>query len=300
MQSLPTLLCPLCPLCPLWLLANSSLRRGQVPRRSKPFRTLASVLAAAFLVVACGRGGEVVEPDNFGPDPLLEAPVLPGVLAVDMPDCDRVAVHDSGHVVYVVPDRTCAGGGPRRGFSLGVRRGAESTGDAVQLDMQEGDEFEGITIPGLGMRRVGLYRAGQWRRIDNTASWQHRDGAGLLLLDGELYLLGGWLWGPVTSEVWKTRDLVNWQYLGDAPWPARHGSAWLVHDRRLWVIGGDLYDDVWSSADGVRSTQEASAAPFGKRSAAGRFSGDCYAESARIRGHVSATRVAIGSFHDAR
>ena len=131
--------------------------------------------------------------------------------------------------------------------------------------MQEGDEFEDITIPGLGMRRVGLYRAGQWRRIENTASWQHRDGAGLLLLDGELYLLGGWLWGPVTSEVWKTRDLVNWQYLGDAPWPARHGSARLVHDRRLWVIGGDLYDDVWSSADGVRWTQEASAAPFGKR-----------------------------------
>ena len=115
------------------------------------------------------------------------------------------------------------------------------------------------------MRRVGLYRAGQWRRIDNTDTWQHRDGPGLLLLNGELYLLGGWLWGPTSSEVWKTRDLVHWQYLGDAPWPARHGAGWLVHKSRLYVIGGDLHDDVWSSIDGVRWTQESTAAPFGKR-----------------------------------
>jgi hypothetical protein len=114
-------------------------------------------------------------------------------------------------------------------------------------------------------RVVSTHQRGSWRSFPNTDSWQHRDGAGLLLLDGELYLLGGWIWGEVTSEVWKTRDLAHWDFLGDAPWPARHGSAWLVHDRRLWVIGGDLYDDVWSSPDGMRWTLEANAAPFGKR-----------------------------------
>lgn len=231
-----------------------------------PRRSVAAALLAAAFTVACGPGGG----DTVVQDTALETTgavvkAATGVLAADMPGCDHVAVHVSEQVVYVVTDRACAGAGPRRVFSLGMRGGAAGNRNAVQLDMQEGEELDGITIPSLGMRRVGLYAAGQWRRIANTDSWQHRDGAGLLQLGGELYLLGGWIWGSVTNEVWKTRDLVNWQYLGDAPWPARHGAAWLVHDRRLWVIGGDLYDDVWSSPDGVRWTQEASAAPFGKR-----------------------------------
>lgn len=102
-----------------------------------------------------------------------------------------------------------------------------------------------------------------WQR--HEAPWAGRDGAGLLALGGELYLLGGWLYGPVSSEVWRTRDLVTWERLPDAPWPGRHGSAWLVHDSRLWVIGGDLYTDVWSSPDGIAWTQETATAPFGPR-----------------------------------
>jgi len=113
-------------------------------------------------------------------------------------------------------------------------------------------------------KRVGLFKPGQWRAIDNPP-WQQRDGAGLLVFKGELYLLGGWLLGPVTSEVWKTKDLVNWELVTVAPWPGRHAAGWLVHNDRMYVIGGDLNDDVWSSPDGLHWTQEASAAPFGKR-----------------------------------
>lgn len=224
---------------------------------------LPTLTFVAWLLTACGGTADPAAPSEMGSAVVPPAPVT--VLAADMPGCPAPAVHDSGHVVYVVSDRACAAGGPRRAFALGLRHGVTPMNDAVQLDMREGEELVGVTIPGLGLRRVGLYRAGQWRSLANTDSWQHRDGAGLLLLNGELYLLGGWVWGEVTSEVWKTRDLVHWEFLGHAPWPPRHGSAWLVHEHKLWVIGGDLYDDVWSSPDGVAWTQEAAHAPFGPR-----------------------------------
>jgi hypothetical protein len=122
-----------------------------------------------------------------------------------------------------------------------------------------------MDLPEKGVRDISLFQQGQWRSLPNTSSWTPRDGAGLLVLNGKLFLLGGWMYGPVTNEVWTTSDLHTWQSLGNAPWQARHGAAWLVHDNRLWVIGGDLIDDVWSSADGVIWRLEALRAPFGKR-----------------------------------
>lgn len=99
----------------------------------------------------------------------------------------------------------------------------------------------------------------------SEAPWLQRDGAGLLALGDYIYMLGGWLHGPVTSEVWRTSDLKNWELIAVAPWAPRHGSAWLVHDNRLWVIGGDLYSDVWSSPNGIDWVLETEIAPFGPR-----------------------------------
>jgi hypothetical protein len=104
-----------------------------------------------------------------------------------------------------------------------------------------------------------------WTRYENADTWSGRDGAGLLVLRDELYLLGGWVNGDVSNEVWKTSDLVHWEFLGHAPWAARHGAAWLVHDDQLWVIGGDLHPDVWSSPDGKQWVEHTSNAPFGSR-----------------------------------
>lgn len=225
---------------------------------------LVGLVFATSLLAACGGSTDpsIVEETRAAPAAAgaIEAAVLTALSA----DCSELVAHDSGHVVYVVAARTCSGV-TTQAFRLGARRGVEALLESVHLDMRVGDEMDGITIPGLGVRRVGLYRAGQWRQLANTQSWQPRDGSGLLFLGGELYLLGGWLWGPVTSEVWKTRNLVDWEFLGHAPWPARHGAAWLVHDQKLWVIGGDLHADVWSSRDGSSWTQEAQQAPFGRR-----------------------------------
>lgn len=149
------------------------------------------------------------------------------------------AVHRTAHVVYVVGDCESAVYG-----GVALQQGVETR---------------------VGSKRLLLVRPGTWRMFPNENAWSGRDGAGLLFFKGELYLLGGWVYGPTTNEVWKTRDLHEWTYVGQAPWPPRHGAAWLVHRDRMYVIGGDLLDDVWSSADGVDWVQEAGRAPFGPR-----------------------------------
>lgn len=96
---------------------------------------------------------------------------------------------------------------------------------------------------------------GRWRKVGANGAWQGRDGAGLLELNGDLFMLGGWnTYNPAPStnnQVWmmpKGRE--TWQRLENAPWAPRHTTVWLVHDNKLWVVGGDINSgyyqkDVW-------------------------------------------------------
>ncbi|RVU46312.1 hypothetical protein [Rubrivivax rivuli] len=224
---------------------------------------LHGLMVIASVLTGCGGGGGPDEVSSI--DTAAGAASAPAVrvLRAAAPGCDQLSVHDSGTVVYVVAARNCPASAV--GLKLGLAAPSEALAQAVDVDLRYGEEKAEVLIPGLGLRQVGLFRAGQWRELPNSQTWQPRDGAGLLALNGSLYLLGGWLWGPVTNEFWRTRDLVHWEFLGHAPWPARHGSAWLVHGGRLWVIGGDLYADVWSSSDGVTWDLEQPSAPFGRR-----------------------------------
>jgi hypothetical protein len=218
---------------------------------------------AAVILQACGGGGDTSSGASASAAVSTPTPTL---LAV-VPDCPNAAVRDSGYLIHVVMDASCAADTRARSVTLGLGvNGATEFANALSVTRQAGAIDTSVEqIADVGARQIELVQRGQWRKIPHTGAWVPRDGAGLLQMDGALYMLGGWLWGPVTNEVWKTVDLVTWDFLGYAPWPARHGAAWLVHDNRLWVIGGDLHDDVWSSPDGVRWTQEATAAPFGAR-----------------------------------
>lgn len=217
----------------------------------------------ALVLQACGGGGGG---ETTG-DASVSAGATTPVLVAVVQNCPNAAVRDSGYVVHVVLASTCAATPALRSVTIG--QSLDVVLDATQalsLTRRLGEvDTTSVEIAGVGTRQVQLVQRGQWRRVPHTGTWAPRDGAGLLNMGGALYLLGGWLHGPVTNEVWKTVDLVHWELLGHAPWPARHGSGWLVHDNRLWVIGGDLMDDVWSSPDGVQWTQEAAAAPFGAR-----------------------------------
>lgn len=104
------------------------------------------------------------------------------------------------------------------------------------------------------------YVIGQWRSVNPTLGIAPRDGAGLLELNGVLYLLGGWndnpaIFGPqkTTNQVLMSTDGgVTFTRLADAPWQPRHMAGWLVHDGKIWVIGGDTNSgnyqmDVWGA-----------------------------------------------------
>ena len=115
----------------------------------------------------------------------------------------------------------------------------------------------------VGGEESPLNPAGVWRSLTASSSWVPRDGAGLLELDGDLYLLGGWNvleWAsPSTvSEVWKSTDGGRtWTQLADAPWDSRHSAGWVVGDGKIWVVGGDANStfyqrDVWyAEPDGL-------------------------------------------------
>lgn len=112
---------------------------------------------------------------------------------------------------------------------------------------------------------------GQWHLKSAANGWSGRDGAGLLSLGSDLYMLGGWnpAWSaPTRNEVWKSSDRgQTWTQLPNAPWERRHTAGWLKHDGKIWVIGGDMNTghyqrDVWSF-DGTTWTQAtANAAPL--------------------------------------
>lgn len=220
------------------------------------------VAALITLLQACGGSGAGDE------TPAGNGEATPSrVLSVQVEGCALATLEDSGHVVYVRMPLSCDGGPERRQLSIGLgTAGSPHVAQAQRLTRDIGaTDTTIVRIEGIGVRQIQLVRRGQWRKVEHLGTWAPRDGAGLLALGGALYMLGGWLHGPVTNEVWRTFDLMQWEFLGYAPWPARHAAAWLVHDNKLWVIGGDLYDDVWSSPDGLQWTREALAAPFGRR-----------------------------------
>jgi hypothetical protein len=172
-------------------------------------------------------------------------------------------VHDNGTVVYVTVPSSCALESPIE-VTLAVdhRAPREHTLQIVSHGVETTFEPEAGRV-----RRVSVHRRGSWRALENGNSWRWRDGAGLLSMDGGLYLMGGWSGGvEMNSDVWFTLDLSHWtERTPRAPWSGRHGAGWVVHANRLWVTGGDLMTDVWSSADGIDWRLENQAAAFGER-----------------------------------
>ncbi|MDN3545735.1 MAG: hypothetical protein ACK4S6_08965 [Roseateles asaccharophilus] len=209
-------------------------------------------MLAALVLTGCGGGS--------GGDEVGSTSAA-STLSVSVAACDAAA-YDSGKLLYIVTEQRCAIS--EAGTTIQLRYGSPAT-EAVSLSLKLGQEQPGVDIPGLGKRQVGLFRSGQWRSFPNERAWIARDGAGLVVLNGSLYLLGGWTNGPVTSEVWRTDDVANWTFLGNAPWKGRHGAAWLSHKNQMWVIGGDLFTDVWSSPDGIQWEQATADAGFGPR-----------------------------------
>lgn len=116
-----------------------------------------------------------------------------------------------------------------------------------------------------------------WEKVAAKAAFAPRDGAGALVKEGRLWLLGGW--NPsdrvhfpkiCNSEVWSSGDGADWKLEGHAPWEGRHTAGYAVHAGKLWIVGGDAnqrhyQNDVWNSSDGVRWTKVSGLVPWSDR-----------------------------------
>jgi len=121
----------------------------------------------------------------------------------------------------------------------------------------------------VASQQVSDYR---WSPVTLDGAFASRDGAGALVFDGRMWLIGGWHPGhkdfpkETNNEVWSSADGVRWTLekantfaeKGFDPardWEGRHCAGYAVYKDRMWIIGGDgnqrhYQNDVWTSADG--------------------------------------------------
>ncbi len=117
-----------------------------------------------------------------------------------------------------------------------------------------------------------------WELVNATADFAARDGAGALVFQDRMWLLGGW--NPsdrvnfpmiCNSEVWSSTDGASWtEEVAEAPWEGRHTAGYAVFLDQMWVLGGDpiqghYQPDAWSSEDGLSWTEQVAELPWGER-----------------------------------
>lgn len=113
----------------------------------------------------------------------------------------------------------------------------------------------------------------RWVNITRAADFPPRDGAGALVFDGCMFLIGGWNpcdkeYYPRTcvNDVWSSTDGATWKlekpntfrderFNNQSDWEGTHTAGYVVFRGRLWLIGGDpiqghYQNQVWNSADG--------------------------------------------------
>jgi hypothetical protein len=113
----------------------------------------------------------------------------------------------------------------------------------------------------------------QWIQVCAQAPFAPRDGAGALVFNERMWLIGGWNPNDKThfprtcsNDVWSSANGVEWieeknntfatqDFDPEQDWAGRHTAGYAVLNQRMWIVGGDAnqgsyQNDVWNSADG--------------------------------------------------
>jgi hypothetical protein len=130
----------------------------------------------------------------------------------------------------------------------------------------------------------------EWIQVTTNAPFAPRDGAGALVFNKKMWLLGGW--NPrdkksfprtCNNEVWNSADGALWSLVkpntfldanfdATKDWEGRHTAGYVVLKNKMWIVGGDAIQrhypsDVWNSANGKTWTwvNQGQPAPWGPR-----------------------------------
>ncbi len=112
-----------------------------------------------------------------------------------------------------------------------------------------------------------------WEKFTCAAEFAPRDGAGALVYDDSLRLIGGW--NPydknnfpriTNNEVWSSLNGLRWRrtkentfvstsFDATVDWEGRHTAGYVLFRNEMCIVGGDpnqghYQNDVWCSADG--------------------------------------------------
>ncbi len=121
----------------------------------------------------------------------------------------------------------------------------------------------------------------RWVNVTMTAPFPARDGAGALVYNDRMWLIGGWdsqnkVYFPLdcVNDVWSSEDGAHWEcHTACVPWHPRQYHDVAVFDNKLWVLEGwnqENRKDVWYSSDGVH-WREVPDTPWRPRHAASIF-----------------------------
>jgi hypothetical protein len=122
---------------------------------------------------------------------------------------------------------------------------------------------------------TSLFAQMTWTQATASAGWHPRDGAGSVVFNGKVWVMGGdslTLMGQsfaMLNDVWYSPDGTHWtQATGSAGWSGRMSTP-LVFGGKMWILGGmsdsGLQNDVWYSLDGAQWTQATASAEWSKR-----------------------------------
>ena len=100
-----------------------------------------------------------------------------------------------------------------------------------------------------------------WRAITTNNVWPARSAYQVVLLNGRMYVLGGYNGGSGTDDVWSSGDGVTWTFEGRADWSPRTLFQAVSHQGTIYVMGGapgnrGYTGEIWSSTDGITWQQK--------------------------------------------
>ena len=104
----------------------------------------------------------------------------------------------------------------------------------------------------------------EWVQVTARAPFAPRDGAGALVFQNKMWLMGGWNPGDKknfprawSNDIWNSEDGAEWTLIKtnsflDATfdpgkdWEGRHTAGYAVFQNKMWMVAGNnMESDVW-------------------------------------------------------